>query len=734
MTLSSIQLSIIAQCFCSQSPVNDASSESSDGSASSESSSESEDEIPETLPPVPEVEAENAPPANEKWNLGRFLRVGIQKSPNENPLSHEPIDSVKLERPDEEEDGEIQGTPSDHYHNENSSSSIADIKSDVSHDTEENTMPPPAKKASHESSEKTPDADLNSVINFIKDLQTIQPVSSISDLDEDVIVGSDKPKKKRPKKRLHPGNHIEVTHSSSDERSKFSDSRRRSSIDEKKPRGRPKNNSFSLNPLEINNTNSDTSSINGTKKSSKSPRKDPQNRKTSASSTSRRRQSLSIKKSRETVPSTDDSSDEEANTVRKLKPVPAKAKDKLVMKKPSKKKSRSPPKISSPIHSSSDSGTEKRKKHSSMYQVALPGRSSSSSAHSDSDVSCRSGAGNKNKKIEKIVSDKNKNDTLRKLFNVTKVATSEGGKGGKGGAKGKGQVVVITPEDAQNQSNKSNDSNASSTGAACMQNLKYMSPLSAFNTAQPSVIVRIDLSRLDLSRLPIPSEKLKHAVIRTKATAIEQLPRKTKKRRRSSNQDDQDRWRHHTNSKNFDHLSVSSSSSSSSSTGPSINEDANARLSFSNNYNSDQLNNNVEHIPKDMNSFYHSPNSVDTKLQKIKREPYTNKTSNVIKVPSNDFKDKIKHEVKHEDSEEDQEVRKRSSSMTTSSESFKNKRKRPDTQNDNSMPLPLTNHERIQSNSHSNGELQSIKLDVTKKNHSSNADLSDQSKEAEAVK
>jgi AF4/FMR2 family member 2 len=55
-------------------------------------------------------------------------------------------------------------------------------------------------------------------------------------------------------------------------------------------------------------------------------------------------------------------------------------------------------------------------------------------------------------KIDKIKSDKNKSDTLRKLYCVNKFG--EGGKGkggkGKGGAKGKGQVVIVDhSEDAQ---------------------------------------------------------------------------------------------------------------------------------------------------------------------------------------------------------------------------------------------------------------------------------------------
>lgn len=735
--------------------MNDASSESSDGSASSDgSSSEGEDEVQE---PLPEVEVKVEPENNVKWNLSEFLPGGVQKSPNEAPLSHEPVETVKMEEQDDEEDGEIQRTPSDHYQNENSNSSIPDNKSDGSQEADELSMPPPAKvKSPSKTPDKTPDADLNTVLVFIKNLQKIQPISSISDSDDNVdnvTSGNERPKKKRPKKRLRPevdgGNN-----SSSDESSRFSESRRRSSMDEKKPiRGRPKNNSLSIQqqptptampPYDVTNTSSDTNSTNGTKKTHKSPRKEPKSRK---ATTNRRRQSISHKKSRETIPSTDGSSDENQNQVKiqkPPKPLPVKSKEpsnhqqSKPVKKPSKKKQKPPEKIDSPIASSSDSEQEQRHKHS-HYQSPVPPMSSSSTEHSDSDGSCRSGRGAKNKKIEKNVSDKNKNDTLRRLFNMTKV--SEGGKGGKGGAKGKGQVVVITPDDAQNQS-KSNDSNASSNGAISVQNPKYLSPSSAFNITTPlSLIVRIDLSRIDLSRLQIPAEKLKNTVIRTKSPAVpieqsqsqqqqsqqqqqQQLQSKPKKRRYISRHDEPDRWRHHSannnnnnsSSKNFDQLSVSSSSSSSSAASSEHHQMENpaARMAaYTTNYTNDQLNNNVDHKTKDMNSFYHSPSSVDTKLPKIKRETnaymkqFTVSSSNLskdLKMPSNDFRNKIKQEVK-EEFDGAQEMRKRASSMTNNSHTYKDKkRKRPDGASDNSLPLPPTNHERLPKSGLVNGD------------------------------
>lgn len=727
--------------------MNDQTSDSSDASGTSDgSSSEGEEEVHE---PPAEVEVKVEPENNVKWNLSEFLPGGVQKSPNEAPLSQ----TVKMEEHDEEEDGEIQRTPSDRYQNDNSNSSVPD-KSDASQEADERSMPPPAKvKSPRNAPDKTPDADLNTALSFFKNLQnlqTIQPISSISDSDDNVdnaTSGTDRPKKKRPKKRLRP--EIDGNDSSSDESSKFSESRRHSSIDEKKPRGRPKANSVSMQQsipvsLPYDPTNSsDTNSTNGTKKNHKSPRKEPQNRK----SATNRRRSTSMKKSRETIPSSDGSSDEK-QTQKPSKTPPVKKEVvnlKPAVKKPSKKKPKSPVKIESPIASSSDSEHEQRPKHSPFHSPVAP-ISSSSSDHSDSDGSNRSNHGVKGKKIEKFVSDKNKIDMVRRLFTVTKV--SEGGKGGKGGAKGKGQVVVITPEDAQNQS-KSNGSNASSNGALSVQNPKYLSPSSAFNTAKPSVMVRIDLARIDLSdsSLQIPAEKLKHTVIRTKSPAVPvEKPRKSKKRRRSSNHDEQDRWRHPPSNKNFDQLSVSSSSSSSSSSAGSpenlMENPANRIASYTTNYTSDQLNNNIDHKSKDMNSFYHSPSSVDTKLPKIKRESNgkqfhmsQNNNSKDVKFPTNDFKDKIKLEVKQEDFVVSQESRKRSSSMTNNtSHVFKDKkRKRPDGASDNSLPLPPTNHERLPTSGLVNGELRTSKNEVVKKVYVSYFErTSDEIEQAEA--
>jgi hypothetical protein len=591
------------------------------------------------------VEVKAEPENNKRWRLSEFLPG---KSPNDAPLSHEPVEPVKMEEP---EDDDMQRTPSEHY-NENSNSSVPE-KSDVSLEAEDHPMPPPAKVKSPSKTpeDKTPDTDLSSVFSFIKNLQTIQPISSISDSDDNL--GSERPKKKRPKKeRPRLPKDIDAADSSSDESSRFSESRGRSSIDESK-RGRK--NSFPTNPYD---TSSDTNSINGAKKAKKSPRKDSQSRKQSRGN--RRRPSIS----RKTIPSTDGSSDEATAApvviVKPPKPV------KEAKKVPKKKLPKSPEKIAT---SEDDSEPTKHSpyRQSPPPPVPPPMSSSSSSEHSEDSESCGE-ARNGSKKIEKIVNDKIKNASLLKVFNVMK-GGSEGGKGGKGGAKGKGQVAVITAEDP------------------------LPKPSNEFTSATP-VIVSIDLARIDLTLLSIPPEKLKNTVIRTKSAAVpivEPLPpppqRKSKKRQRSSNHEEQDRWR----KPGFDQLSVSSSSSASSEI---MDNPAATRIAYTTNYTNDRLNNNIaEHKTKD---FYHSPSSVDTKLPKIKKEH----RASPLKAPTNDFKNKIKQETMKQEEFDGTQVRARASSMTNnSSHSYKDKkRKRMDGTGENSLPLPPTNHERLPMN------------------------------------
>ena len=90
---------------------------------------------------------------------------------------------------------------------------------------------------------------------------------------------------------------------------------------------------------------------------------------------------------------------------------------------------------------------------------------------------------------------------LRNLYSVSK--QSEGGKGGKGkgGAKGKGQVVVITQDDDHDKLGNMAESSSSSPPST----LKFTpaadrySPVPVANNN--TLLVRIDLSRIDLRRL-----------------------------------------------------------------------------------------------------------------------------------------------------------------------------------------------------------------------------------------
>ncbi|KAK4887756.1 hypothetical protein RN001_004027 [Aquatica leii] len=190
-----------------------------------------------------------------------------------------------------------------------------------------------------------------------------------------------------------------------------------------------------------------------------------------------------------------------------------------------------------PTTTDSDSDDDRTVKKSSH---AVPQRNRSSS--SDSNSRCRSSESDRsrravsNNKVEspvkvdtggKSIQDKKKSDTLRKLF--TPKRDSEGGKGGgKGGAKGgkggkgKGGVNVIIMDGDYERSSSSVEDEAMPT----VSNPTLLSPISNHDVktvteAKPiktelpvssensnlkfernnSVLVRIDLNRIDLSRL-----------------------------------------------------------------------------------------------------------------------------------------------------------------------------------------------------------------------------------------
>lgn len=766
----------------SLSPVNDPSSESSDNTATSESSSEEE-----TTEVKPEPENQENDDNNElpKWNLRSFLPgpiTGGPKSPNEVPILSETaagqtvnnINNKNNIEHDEDEGKDIHRSPiSDNYRNENSNSPMTENKFVASQERESITMMAPPSKT------KSP-PDIESAFAFIRNLQQIQPIqplSSLSDCDDKAedskSAGHDRHRKKpRSRKRSRPVENANNDSSSDEDDSKFSECRRRSvSTEEKIRRGRtnkkasnvtvslppPAAANITSQPYEATNTSSDTNSNNGTKKSvnQKSPKKEGRIRKAS----SKRRPSIpQIVKSKETISTSDVSSDDDdendqhsrksvrsshsVQSVTQVKPKgsitnhrhepgrpsksPAKKSSKIKQPESAKKPASDPSASSSSSpSSSSDSEDDCKPKPSTASPVRNnePARrhSSSSSHHSGTEDSSRSSTENiKNKKIEKIVSDKN--TVLLKLFNSTKA--NEGAKGGKGkgGAKGKGgQVVVIMPDDAQNQSKlfdsmeSSNSPSNNSAKNVQSANTKYLPPSSAVS----SVIVRIDLARIDLSRLHIPPEKPKN--IRTKSSAVPVVEsQRPNKRRRSSQDDDNDKSRRREKSnKNFDQMNATSSSSSDHQI-----ENATSRVSFPASYtNNDRLNNNVDHKSSNVKSFCHSPSSMDTKLTKIKRE--SNAFKNEFRTHSaspmkegksgNDFKNKIKQENVKEELDGVQDFRKRTQSMTENNV-FKDKKRKKVTENAvaERLQIPPTNHDRL-TTVLANGDAVNPKQEIVKK-------------------
>lgn len=661
------------------------------------------------------------------------------------------------------------------FDHENSSSSLLLDKSPppLIHERD-SPMPPPSKdKSPKTSSIKCSVNDIESAFEFLKTLP-MQPLSSLSDSDEKMEVPqpNNASKKKRPAmKRSKAPPTEELSSSDEDNASQYSTSskaRRRPSIDADKRRGRPPKKNISTQPntydqqpppSDISCSNNNNITSNGAKKQSsttpssqshKSPRisssasaKDT----TATSAAAVVKKTKNSIKSKPTITSSDESSADEEDLQPKSK-VPktnsnssriptnhnssnnSKKKHEISknprheVKHPVRKvPSRSSSLSSTSSHSDSDHSTNNNKFHqlqsspvpqsimtsrpsSSMQQRSLPPAAASvhrndSTDQSDSDDSSHRVSKGKVKEVKKgnESGDKIKKMALGKLFSIsTKPAGSnnEGlGKGGKnGGKKPIGQVVVVS-EETQSKFNTSDHVQS--------HHPKY--------AASPSIMVRIDLSRLDVTRLGIPMEKLKSAgLLKTpQVPEPQQQPQKRpssiNKRRRSSAHDDEEQNWSSKKAKNVDRLSVSSSTSSSSSSSSSSSDALAAASSSRVSFPLDRLNN-IEHKPlpstSTKESFYHSPSSVDTKLTKIKREQ---KLASPQKE-SKDVKSKVKQEKSSELCVDTSGMRNRSHSMTNASsqpqQTYKDsKKKKLKTSHDenvngtSSTLIPPTNHDRI---------------------------------------
>lgn len=127
-------------------------------------------------------------------------------------------------------------------------------------------------------------------------------------------------------------------------------------------------------------------------------------------------------------------------------------------------------------------------RNSSSVHSKLSATSSDDSASSassagggeNSDSSSSSGSEASIKDNKKVKSDKNKNDTLRKLFSW--------GNKGEGGAKGKGQVVIVDhSEDAQQQHQQQHHQHTQSKENS-IPNEKLLSPYSYNNHTKSSIL------------------------------------------------------------------------------------------------------------------------------------------------------------------------------------------------------------------------------------------------------
>jgi hypothetical protein len=699
----------------------------------------------------------NEPPEEnevKKWNLGSFFPPNIsteQKSPNEAPKSNESVTAVKNnhgedgELPSDEDESnddsdEIQRTPPSEHNfnhlNENSNnSSIPDKFSD-----HEQSMPPPANRNDKREIPNKSNELKNALLEMEKTFMLpIQPLSSLSDSDGKIEIptGGSPMKKKKSTKRTKPPVSVPGDSSSDEDNSQYppsSKSRRRKSLDNTKIRGRPPKKSSSSNslPASYDQQPISDSACNGAKKLPTPQHKSPRGSLKDAVIGKKTKNVLS----RETISSSDDSnkSDEEME----IRSPSKKAHQKSVTpRRPelSSKKQPAPTRSSSSASSSSsssqsdsDHSTKKtfvshskpkiqspvpisQSRPSSSLQHHLPPAASSvhrndSSDQSDSDDSRHDVPKGKVKEAKNQSGDKNKHILLGKLFAPRPVSNSEGlGKGGKnGGKKPIGQVVVVTEETPK----LSNDINTNCHVQNHHPKYSTTSPTSAFSNnissastlaLNPSVMVRIDLSRLDLRSLGIPLEKLKAAGLlkspKVPEQASNQRPKSSdKKRRRSMAHDDEEEL--YTSSKKHkqvDRLSVSSSTSNSSSSSTSSSDATNSRVSFPP---MDRLNNNnnIDHKPP--TSYTPSPNSDSKMTSKVKRE-----SQHVSPMKS-----ESKPKVKQEKTEPDDSSQSRNRMPNSSSQQFHKdvkKLKKMKTSHDDNLSTSTTqvalvaptNHDRL---------------------------------------
>ncbi|GAB0095258.1 AF4/FMR2 family member lilli [Sergentomyia squamirostris] len=546
------------------SQTNDNSSESEDSASSGESSSEEESNHGLKLEPA----NQNSPSTKlEQWDLIQFVKPHVQNDASQ-PSTQEPSPQMAIKNERDEENQVFQ--PNSHhikqemFHN--------DIVEEVSEPQQQqqtqlsessmryeqvSTLPTITKSPS-----KSPDRrsnsdpfesdDIESVLAEVKEIATIKPISSFSDTDDKF---TEKPVKKVREKRRRRSHQTTTPHSdSSDDDGGFAStttrrSRSKSTDKEKqKQRGRP--------PKKKTLSNAASAVMTTTVPKLTPPAKKESSKGASKKVISRRigGRRNSTKKSREKVeiPSSSDGSDNSDDDVNihndnndsesqgddggevkarlPCKPVITPKHQTACFLAQTRPSSRGHPKQSNDDNSSMSSATS-REQLSSPRSAARPSVSPSnrlispisklsSSCDENSDATDSDSIREERKIRDKTKSDKNKSDTLRKLFS--------GFKGGDTGAKGKGQVVIVDHSEDSHIQTKDDTFASEKFLSPYSSGSKYGSGQVRSSSDVRQLICRIDLSRL--KRIPHPSD----------ATAVHQQqksPRKGKYHSSSSGSD-----------------------------------------------------------------------------------------------------------------------------------------------------------------------------------------------------
>ncbi|XP_055680353.1 AF4/FMR2 family member lilli-like isoform X2 [Lutzomyia longipalpis] len=542
------------------SPNNDNSSESDESASSGESSSEESNNGMKLEPTN-----QNSPSSKlEQWSLIKFVNPHVQNDASQ-PLTQEPSPQMAIKNERDEENQAFQAQAhlikQELYQTEVNEESH-DVQQIPSSDTNTRyeqslaiptvTKSPSKSPDAHSNSENFESDEIESVLAEVKEIATIKPISSFSDTDEKVTEKCVKKVRDKRRRRSHQTAATPQSDSSDDDggfgstgksrsRSKSTDKEmmRVRRTQKKKQIGATATTAVSIGsgPNAVVTNTVPKSTPPATKKEAAAAAASKGTKKVITRRLGGGARRNSAVKSRETLETTSSSSDDDSpnnsdgGNVRnedfdlnlddgKTTRVPGKITNKhhavsLMAVTQNRPSSRGHAKQSNDDNSSISSTTSREEHLSSPRSAARPSVSPrnrllspisklSSSCDENSDATDSDSIREERKIRDKTKSDKNKSDTLRKLFSGFK---------GEGGAKGKGQVVIV---------DHSEDSHSKDEGFASE---KFLSPYSSkyggagsigggnvtkvsasdqsATVAVKQLLCRIDLSRL--KRIPHPS-------------------------------------------------------------------------------------------------------------------------------------------------------------------------------------------------------------------------------------